>query len=269
MSNDLVLDYAAAGIRVHPLNWRRPSGSCSCGRNCGANAAKHPLLRRGSHDASADLDQVRRWLDRWPVANWGMIPPPGTIVVDVDPRNGGDDALAELQRVHSPLPETLTARTGSGGLHYWFAYTGPVRGKLCTGVDLKGPSGYVVAPPSVHISGRPYEWIDPDAVSVPAPTWFRTVLEPPRPAPGSPRSRTPLPHTGRGGLDALVGFIAAAGEGELNSSLYWAAARAVERGLDPAPLVDAAVAKGHPRRGAENTVSSAEKAPPRKGARHR
>ena len=53
--------------------------------------------------------------------------------------------------------------TGGGGEHYY--YRAPkgaaIRnnvGKLGEGLDLRGVGGYVIAPPSLHISGHPYVW---------------------------------------------------------------------------------------------------------------
>jgi putative DNA primase/helicase len=78
------------------------------------------------------------------------------------------------------LPETLTARTGGGGLHYYFKMPADLIGcrtKLggWSGVDLKGEGGYVVAPPSGHPSGGCYEWVSGSAADVPVaevPAWI-------------------------------------------------------------------------------------------------
>src|SRR5262249_58182379 len=73
-------------------------------------------------------------------------------VVDIDPRNGGD-----LDDV-GPVPDTWTVETGGGGWHLYFRYTGTaLLGKLGQGIDVKH-NGYVVAPPSIHPSGRCYCW---------------------------------------------------------------------------------------------------------------
>ena len=45
-------------------------------------------------------------------------------------------------------------------------------GKIAPGLDIRGDGGYVVAPPSVHPSGRAYEWLDFDAVIASAPAWL-------------------------------------------------------------------------------------------------
>ncbi len=253
------LRYAAGGLAVLPLHSVR-DGRCTCRKpDCGS-AGKHPLTPHGKDDATAATTRITEWWDRWPWANVGIRPPAGAIVLDVDPRNGGAVALLDLTRQHGQLPRTLTARTGSGGLHIWLAYAGRTRGQLCRGVDVKSNGGYVVAPPSLHASGQRYEWVT-ELPTVPAPHWVRRELDPPRPPLSVPRS---VPG---GQLDALVRYVATAPEGELNSRLYWATCRAHEGGLDTRPLVDAPVAAGHPPRGAANTAAGAAKAPPREVVR--
>jgi hypothetical protein len=88
----------------------------------------------------------------------------GTVVLDIDPRNGGEDSLAKLEERHGTLPATLTAHTGGGGLHCFFRHPGhqkvPNRRDLggLPGLDLKGDAAYIIAPPSNHASGSRYSW---------------------------------------------------------------------------------------------------------------
>ncbi|MCX7618334.1 bifunctional DNA primase/polymerase [Tepidiforma sp.] len=161
--------YARRGWAVLPL---KPRG-------------KEPLTEHGVKDATTDLDTIEEWWRRWPKANVGIATGAvsGLVVLDIDPRNGGDEALRGLLAQHGGwgvptdggYPETWTVLTGGGGQHYYFAIDGPVPSrKLAEGVDLKGDDGYVVAPPSVHPSGRPYmaeastEHLSP----APAPAWL-------------------------------------------------------------------------------------------------
>src|SRR5690625_4537949 len=67
---DAAQSLASAGVPVFP---------CVPGE-------KRPLTRRGFHDATADLDQVSAWWDRWPGANLAIPtgPASGIDVVDVD-----------------------------------------------------------------------------------------------------------------------------------------------------------------------------------------
>lgn len=230
----IIPSYAAAGVAVLPLHSVQ-DGRCSCGRDC-PTPAKHPRTRNGKDDATTDLGTVAEWMARWPGCNWGVRPPKGVVVLDVDPRNGGDVALAELEMRHGRLPATLTAVTGSGGLHIWLTYNGPARGKLCAGVDVKTNTGYLVAPPSRHISGGTYYWRDQRPAEY-APRWVTTILNP-------PVKRTYVSPTGNGSIDALVRYVANSGEGDRNRHLFWAACRAFESGHEPTPIADAAVTAG-------------------------
>jgi len=185
---------------------------------------KVPLTGHGVDDATDDLDVVRGWWSQHPRANIGAAVPPGLLVLDIDPRNGG--SLAAVEESGGPIPPTLTAWSGrsDGGRHLYFlrpagALTGT---KLPPGVDLK-VNGYCVMPPSVHpVTGTPYWWEEHDPV--PLPTRLRELL---LPVPlRAWRDATPSP---RGG-DALVEFVAARAV-NVNDALYWAACRAAETGL--------------------------------------
>jgi hypothetical protein len=82
------------------------------------------------------------------------------LAVDVDPRAGGDDDLAELEHTFGELPATPTQLTGGGGLHYILKRPDGVnfRGKLAGGIDIKA-DGYIIAAPSIHPdTRRAYAW---------------------------------------------------------------------------------------------------------------
>ncbi len=115
----------------------------------------------GHLDATTDVDRVREWWRRWPNANIGIAADArsGLLVLDIDPRNGGDIELAALEAKHGSLPDTVEALTGGGGRHLIFQRPADLkfRGKLADGVDCKA-DGYIVAPPSVHPNGTPYRW---------------------------------------------------------------------------------------------------------------
>lgn len=168
--------YGAHGWPVLPLH-SPGTGGCDCRRPCNS-PAKHPRTRNGLQDASADVDVIEQWWSMWPNANIGIATgrTSGLVVLDVDFRTGGDQSLAALTAKHGGLPETPCVATGNG-LHYYFEHPGEqVRcsaGRIGPGLDLRGDGGYVVAPPSVHASGKPYTWLvacDP----VPMPAWLTT-----------------------------------------------------------------------------------------------
>ena len=68
------------------------------------------------------------------------------------------------------LPRTLTGLTEGGGLHllYRARFQQRVRNRTSglrgmrdpLAIHLRGDGGYVVAPPSIHVSGNRYSWLD-------------------------------------------------------------------------------------------------------------
>ena len=92
------LHYATQfGWRVFPLHSVDANG-CSCGSPActGTKPGKHPRTARGCLDATTDPEQIRQWWTQWPDANVGVATGGGLVVVDIDPRHGGDDGLDEL-----------------------------------------------------------------------------------------------------------------------------------------------------------------------------
>jgi len=145
--------------------------------------AKTPLTRHGFKDASTDERRVREWWEKWPDANVGVVTgePSGLIVLDLD-RKGAHDGVEIARSRFDFEPEGYPhVRTGGGGIHVLFKWPGsPVGNRTGTGslapcVEVKGDGGYIVAPPSIHESGRRYEWVQPPDGDLPElPSW---VLE--------------------------------------------------------------------------------------------
>jgi bifunctional DNA primase/polymerase-like protein len=148
------LSYASRGWHVLPLH-DVTSGACSCAKGASCKTpGKHPRLADWTTVASANDGTVTGWWKYWPDANVGILTGrrSNLIVLDVDPRHGGDDALAAFVAEHGPLPETVAVLTGGGGLHYYFACPpgdGAIKSfTLAPGLELKGDGTFVVAPPS-------------------------------------------------------------------------------------------------------------------------
>ncbi len=166
-----LLDYArlyiGLGFAVLPLQFpfeRDGRLECSCGRKDCRQPAKHPfgrLVRNGLKDASKDPATVEGWFTKTRF-NIGIVTgaASGIIVLDIDPRHDGHETLAGFEREHGSIPETWRFLTGGGGEHVLFRHPGrPVAnsaGALGPGLDVRGNGGYIVAPPSRHICGRPY-----------------------------------------------------------------------------------------------------------------
>ena len=147
------LEYAARGFWVIPL-W--PGG-------------KHPMRNFRSSEPSRDQAIIEYWWGICPTANIGLATGSqyNRLVVldlDVDGHTNGIQTLKYLCARHRiALPDTAVARTGSGGCHIYFrnpegrSITGCR--SLFPGIDLRAEDAHVVAPPSIHENGCPYEWI--------------------------------------------------------------------------------------------------------------
>lgn len=175
------LAYAARGWRVYRIHTIE-GGKCSCLKDCGKDAGKHPVDKGGRNSATADQARVRD-LFRKSTANVGIATgeASGLLVLDVDPRNGGDASLAQLLAKHGPLPRTPTVATGGGGQHFYFRYPAGMKiGKPSPwpGVDVIGEGFAVVAVPSIHLSGERYRWeVRPEEAAVAeAPAWLLDAL---------------------------------------------------------------------------------------------
>ena len=84
----------------------------------------------------------------------------GILAFDADTYK--DQAGDLLDIIPSHQQETVTAITGGGGTHLIYDAQGKPYGNstqgLPPGIDIRGIGGYIVVAPSVHKSGRRYEW---------------------------------------------------------------------------------------------------------------
>mgnify|MGYP002134931340 CR=1 FL=1 len=125
---------------------------------------KAPLPGYGLNTATNDPNTVS--------AIWAKNPDAGIaiaceasklVVLDCDPRNGGDETLAKLRQADHDFAEaldtTVQVETQGGGKHYYFAAEvgTSFAGKLGKGLDIKH-HGYVVTPPSKGLTGS-YGWV--------------------------------------------------------------------------------------------------------------
>lgn len=167
----LAASYYAArlGWRVFPLRVR----------------GKEPLGKLAPHgvkDATSDQMTVLSSWTAEPNANIGLACGGSFFVVDVDPRNYGDETLGALEAANGKLPTTVTSLTGGGGQHYFFQHPDgrKLAGTLGEGLDIKSTGGYIVAPPSVHPNGGEYRWeAGSNPVEIPiaqAPAWMLAAL---------------------------------------------------------------------------------------------
>ena len=187
--------WARHGHGVFPLHYPVTHAGqtvCSCGKLCGKQAAKHPYSVRGfaphGHlDATLNPHLIERWFGLCiPEANLG-VSTEKLVVIDVDPRDGGDESLKKLEAEYGELPLTWRSLTGGGGTHDIYKAPDGVEiasfgadsmndPPLGPGIDVRARGGYIVAPPSRHISGGVYAWsVDhhpADTPLAPAPDWL-------------------------------------------------------------------------------------------------
>ena len=133
-------------------------------------------------EVAATEKEVEEWWRRWPDANVGIVTGrvSGIVVLDVDPRSGGDSALVGLEERWGALPPTLEVQTGGGGRHLWFSSDEELPpAVLAPGLELKAERSVVIAPPSVHASGHRYVWIparSPDDLAAAlVPGWLELI----------------------------------------------------------------------------------------------
>jgi len=164
---DCLLQYAERGWAVFPVH-SVINGVCTCGKpNC-SSPGKHPVHKGWKDLATTDPDQLKSLFGTNQRLNIGIATgtPSGVYVVDVDvkPDRDGLEALRQQEANHSPLDKSLSVRTGSGGWHFYLPTHGRLIpnsvGKVGAGIDIRGDGGFVVAPPSRHISGNMYEWVN-------------------------------------------------------------------------------------------------------------
>lgn len=178
------LKYAEHGLRVMPLH-HIEGGICTCrpsksrpkaGADC-PSPGKHPRIKTGRAFEAATTDevQIRRWWQKWPDANIGIATGQQSrvCVVDIDSAEGAA-LLKSIAEANGGLPATRISLSGRGGVgaHLWFRCDEPSPSNSGHGLDIRGNGGNLVAPPSSHISGRPYAWVDERMPLAPMPAWL-------------------------------------------------------------------------------------------------
>lgn len=172
-------------LRIFPLHGILPGPACTCprGEEC-PDIGKHPLVEWRAHEEGG----------KGPSGGFGIQTGRfnGIFVVDLDEstKNGkkkeGIAAFLTLANGRE-IPDTLSVKTPTGGVHLYFrlppdVYVPKSIGVLAPGVDILGEGGYVVGPSSPHRCGGTYEEV-PGELADP-PQWLLDLVvktpEPPK-----------------------------------------------------------------------------------------
>lgn len=172
---DAAVRYASAGWPVLPLN---PRDKTPLGR----------LVPNGLKNASTDLDVIEAWWATVPDANIGLRTGEAFDVLDLD----GPDALSAFAD-HVPGYQHAGPVSYTGkGYHLLFSVTGGKNAAkmLDAPIDFRGQNGYIVAPPSIHPSGRVYGWQRGNLHDLPEPPeWLLDLVIPVTPQPTTQPSK--------------------------------------------------------------------------------
>ena len=232
-----------------PVHTVGGGGRCSCRKPECKNPGKHPRVYHGLKEATKEVEQIQAWWRRWPDMNIGVATGEvsGFFAVDVDPGHGGDDALRDLEKQHGELPATVRQITGSGGEHILFRHAPGLRNsasRIGAGLDIRGDGGYIIVPPSVHVSGRRYVWeVDHHPLDVPiaeAPTWLIAQAQGTDPDINGTATTTPS--------DRWIQAISTTcSEGRRNDTLARLAGHLLRRYVDPYVVLELARLWNHGR----------------------
>lgn len=185
--------FAERGFGVFSVWSTHPNGTCKCPPTSSTRKTnldgscdqpgKHPVPGIGFKAATTDPHRIRAMLDTLLEPNWGMLPPEGVFILDVD--GEGIARLAELEEKYGPLPPTLRTNTAHGQ-HVFLSWPADLPRPLgqmfgyITRWGTGASTGYVVGPRSVHATGAIYEPVKPltEIAEIPE-AWARALIDTP------------------------------------------------------------------------------------------
>lgn len=189
------LRYAENGWAIFPVHSVNKNGECSCRNKSCKHKGKHPIANlapNGFRNATKEIGEIAAWWKKHPTANIGLATGKKSgnlLVVDIDQKPEKNEYGEEqweglcIQHTGSAIgyPDTVESITGSGGKHIFFYYpeNSIIKSRqkaLGEAVDIRADGGYVILPPSIHVTGNVYSWelsSDPEDIDVAmAPDWL-------------------------------------------------------------------------------------------------
>lgn len=162
-------DYKKAGftiIGIHPIlepvSDEHSDGICGCGNEECKGAGKHPSIEKWQHPINWSDEQLEFMREVGNLTAFG-IHCDGYLIIDIDPRNGGNDgydALCNALDMEVEDEAGFSVNTGGGGKHIYFKLREGEKlvshDKRFVGIDFK-VSGFVIGCGSIHKSGNFYE----------------------------------------------------------------------------------------------------------------
>ena len=163
------IELARLGLRIFPAHSVIPIRLlCDCRKGAGCTTpGKHPRINNWTQLATFDPIQIERWGKQFGDYNPAVATGQGVLGIDVDDhgdgRNGAE-MFAKLEAEFGQLPRDWEVRSGSGSAHLYFSV--PPDSQIRDpnrwhdeGVEIKHEGAYLIAPPSLHVSGERYEWV--------------------------------------------------------------------------------------------------------------
>ena len=151
--------YASLGLAPIPLHGI-VDGKCACRNDVCKGSGKHPIGADWNNKSTSDPEIVRERF-RGHRGNIGIALQGKYVLIDAD----GEVGLATIDTL-DPLPDTLTAISGSGKGGHWLYRLAPHQSadkitdrRFAEGVDVKIRGQFVCAP-SIHASGNRYQWVN-------------------------------------------------------------------------------------------------------------
>ena len=170
LSSDVLqlADYGFYPVRLHYPVFEQDRVLCSCGREDCKAQGKHPVGNQWGKSATQDPEVIN---EQWGEKPWncGIILglchgiPEEQAIIDIEDDTLEGRAMADALLVDYPAP-TYTSGKSLHRIYRWCSGLPPVANMTISGLEFrfggKGKETQSVAPPSIHPSGKTYQWIE-------------------------------------------------------------------------------------------------------------